>query len=463
MEGRPIQPNHQFLDLTSSPTLLGLYTQLCLCYDLPDPSSHTQIVEKLEAGLEKLSASFPWIAGGVAWKDGVRKMQPLRTSPCLVVKDFTNDSSMPTMEQYRTAKFPFSMLDESVICPVNTLPNPLAPESVPIFLVQANFIVGGLLLTFSGEHSTMDMIGQAQVISLLSKACKDEGYTEQELLGGNIDRREIFKLLDKYERGPELDHQIKKSAQPSVVPGLGLEDQIAEDAPELSNTPPEEVIWAYFDFSDRALADLKRQISQSLTSGYVSTDDSVSALVWQSVARARLKRLSPETKSTFARAVDARRFLGVSKTYQGLLTNMTYHTHSLEKLVQTPVALIASEFRYAVDPKTTQLEYNTRAFATAFVQADDKSIFGPVINQQPDRDIALSSWANINSYSLDFGLRLGKPESVRRPRFAPVESLIYLMPRNAKGDSAAAICLRKEDMDALKADSEFLRYATYVG
>ncbi|KAJ6072290.1 hypothetical protein N7467_010375 [Penicillium canescens] len=53
------------------------------------------------------------------------------------------------------------------------------PNSDPasLFLIQANIITGGLILTFVAQHNTMDMTGQAHIIHLFSKACRDEFYT----------------------------------------------------------------------------------------------------------------------------------------------------------------------------------------------------------------------------------------------------------------------------------------------
>lgn len=473
MEGRPIAPDYQHLDQTAPQSFLGLYTQLCLCYSIPDPSCHVTIIQKLEAGLEKLSSAFPWVAGQVSKEGNSIRMTPLARTPRLVVKDFTSDPSFPTMSEYRAAKFPFSMLDESVVCPVNTLPGDFAQGSAPIFLIQVNFIVGGLLLTFTAEHGAMDMTAQAQIISLLSKACKGESFTPSEIADGNVDRRTTIKLLENYTIGPELDNQVKKppaatidentngSVEKTVDPDS--EGESKEKNERLKSNPQPECLWAYFSFSKESLTQLKSEATDTITSGYVSTDDTITAFIWKLVARARLFRLPPNTQTTFARAIDARRFVGVSKTYLGLLNNMTYHKQSLEEVSQAPLGVIASEFRRAVDPRTSQLEYNTRAYATAFTQSEDKSILGPVINLEVGKDVMLSSWANINSYDLDFGLGVGKPECVRRPRLAPVESLVYIMPRDPNGNSAAAVSLSVEDMDAVRRDPEFVKYATYVG
>jgi len=151
--------------------------------------------------------------------------------------------------------------------------------------------------------------------------------------------------------------------------------------------------------------------------------------------------------------------------YPGILQNMTYHTFSLQKLVDEPLGGVASHLRAAVDPKTSSLKYNTCALATFLHRSDslNKASVSITATIDPSSDIMLSSWAKVNCYDLDFNLGLGKPESVRRPRFDPFESLIYLMPKAREGEIAVAICLRDEDMERLRADVEFKEHARYVG
>jgi hypothetical protein len=79
------------------------------------------------------------------------------------------------------------------------------------------------------------------------------------------------------------------------------------------------------------------------------------------------------------------------------------------------------------------------------------------------KDIMLSSWANQKSYELDFGLGLGKPEAVRRPRFDTFQGLVYLLPRSLVGEIGIAMCLSNTDLAKLTADELFTSYATYIG
>jgi hypothetical protein len=446
------------------PGLSNLYTQICCCFSVVDASSHSAIINTLTSGLERLSESFPWVAGQVVNEGsgegipGTFKIKPLEKSPRLVVKDLRNDPSTPTMDAFRRANFPFRMLDETIIAPRNTLPGSSDEFASPVFLLQATFVTGGLLLTFVGQQNVMDMTGQGQIIDLLSKACRNGQFTSEELLSGNLDRRNIIPLLDdSYTPGSELAHQMVKPTPSHTI----SKDTNANPAPP----PPPKCSWAYFTFHPTSLAALKSLAKKTITlpSGYISTDDSLSAFIWQSIIRARLPRLNPTTKVTFARAVDARRYLDISPTYPGLVQNMTYHTYTVQKLVEEPLGSIASQLRSAVDPKTSNLGYQTRALATFLSRTPDKSSASVTATLDLSADIMLSSWAKQDFYDLDFNLGLGKPEAVRRPQFPPVESLLYLMPRALDGEIAVALCLRDEDMERLRADEEFAKYGRYIG
>ncbi|KAL0954694.1 hypothetical protein HGRIS_003643 [Hohenbuehelia grisea] len=443
------------LDILGQTPSLKIYTQICHCYHVNDPSSHSSIVTTLTTGLERLSTSFPWLAGQVVNEGasesstGIFKIKPLDKAPRLVVKDLVNDPSAPTMDDLQTSGFPFRLLDESVIAPIKTIPASSDEPAWPVFVVQASFIPGGLILVFLAHHCTMDGTGQGQVISLFSKACHGTPFSLEEVTSGNLARRNLIPFLDDpYEPGPELSLQIFKPSS----------------APSLESTPPAppRCTWAYFTFPSTSLSALKALATETITSGFVSTDDALSAFIWQSVTRIRLQRLGHVEQVRFARAVEVRRYFNVPHTYPGMIQNMAFSAYPLKQLVADPLGAVASLLRSVVDPKTSNLAFNTRSLATFFSRTPDRSIISLTAGLDFTQDIMLSSWAKLDSYELDFNLGLGKPEAVRRPQFTPVESLMYLLPRTLDGEITLAICLREDDMERLKSDAAFTKYARCI-
>ena len=66
----------------------------------------------------------------------------------------------------------------------------------PVFLVQANFIRGGLLLTCTLQHQVGDMTALGEVMSLFHKACKGEAFIDEELRLANVDRTDVIPIHD---------------------------------------------------------------------------------------------------------------------------------------------------------------------------------------------------------------------------------------------------------------------------
>jgi hypothetical protein len=454
------------------PTLFKLYTQLAYIFSVPDDCRHSTIVETLQRGLERLSTQFPWIAGQVVNTNSDSnstpsyKIRPFEPTPRLIVKDLTKDSNAATFSLLKEARYPMSMLHESVWAPCPTLAgiggfDPAKPsgdgtDPAPVFLLQATFIKGGLVLCINEQHNVADMSGQDAMTALLSKACRNEAFTEEELRIGNMDRSNMVPLIE------EKDWMPGKELEPQLLPSNPLVDAGVR-------APPPTCSWTCFTFSAAALDQLKIYAIKTLPQdfeGYITTDDALTALIFQSVLRVRLPRLlsDPTREVTCTRAVDARQYFNAPSSYPGMLNNITYTTYPLSKLLSVGLGAIAAEMREQVNPKTCDLAYRTRSLVTFISQTpENQAKISFTAKIRPDADVTLSSWSKVKAYDCDFGLGMGEPEAVLRPAFVPVESLFYLMPKTRGGEIAAALCLRDEDLERLKRDGEFNRFASFVG
>jgi trichothecene 3-O-acetyltransferase len=441
--------------LGQQPRINRLYTQITFCFELrSDSLSQSEIIGTLQNGLQSLSESFPWIAGRIVNENETFKIKSCGKESRLVVKDYEKDRQMPQWDTLQEANFPFRLIDESTVAPCKTLES--ISDNLPVFLVQANFVVGGLLLTLNGQHGSMDMAGQDQMMYLLAKACRKEPFTSSELSICNMDRRNIVPLLNDNERDSVDDRSCKNhgvSSNTEAVQGQ------AERSPSC--------VWAYFAFAASSLATLKSLASASVPPGtcdFVSTDDVLSAFIWQSISRSRLPRYERETstpKTTLSRNVDVRRYLSIPSTYPGLVTNATIHTSSLDDVLKQSFGTLALQLRSALDPEL--LSHRTRELATAIARDKNGQHAVPVPRGNPELDVRLSSWAKDNCYSLDFGF--GLPVAVRRPRFAEGsrEGLVYFLPKTLEGDIVVGICLRDEDLERLKGDQKFIQFGKFVG
>lgn len=441
----PTQALDEYLDIFGQqPRINTIHTPICFCFSC---ETHKGVVESLQDGLERLAASFPWVAGRVIRDDadGAFKIRPSDAPTPLKIRDLRD--SFPGMRECADRRFPCRILDEDVIAPCKTFGS---DGPAPVFVVQANLIQGGLLLVFSALHSAMDMAGQSQVIHLFSKACRGEPFTDEEISIGNLPRRHIIPLFDDNELKPEHRPESHKEA---IIKGTGKTEAAAE------------ATWAYFIFSDDALRALKSQamVSRDLLPSdiaFLSTDDALSAFIWQSITRSRMPRLSrpAETRSVITRTADARSHLQLPETYAGLVVCKTSSAVECSALVREPLGITASRLRRAL----RDVGYSTKAVATLLSKGHPGTLPGADV-LEPSTGVNLSSWAKARCHELDFGRTLGKLEAVRRPTFKAWESLVYLMPKSPNGEMAVAVCLREEDMMRLRNAEEFTRFASYVG
>lgn len=453
--------------LGTQPRLFRLYTQLAFMFRATEQVQHDTIISKLTAGLDRLAQAFPWTAGQVIntnhEPDGLPsyRVRPLEARPRLIVRNYENDAAIPTLARLEEAKYPMSMLHEDVWAPCPTKPSGSGNEPAPVMLVQLSFIKDGLVLCINMQHNVCDMNGQAAVMGWLSRACRNEKFTKDELHIGNTDRRATVLPIN----GAAQD--VRDDLENQLLPTSNdLHGSVATTATPAPVPPP--CSWVYYKLSSSSQQRLKDFASTELPdefTKFISTDDALSALIFASVLRARRHRLPDESRVvSIARAVNARRYLNVPADYPGVLQNMAYTKHSLANLCELPLGHIAASLRRQVDPGTSDVARRTRSLITFLSQApENSSKFSFVARQNYDADIALSSWSKVPAYDWDFGLGLGSAVAVRRPGFLPIESLMYIMPKDRDGSTAVAMCLREEDIKRLQKDEEWAHFVEYVG
>lgn len=456
----------------------NIYTQICLCYSMPDsrPAARSTIIETLATGLERLSSSFPWVAGQVSRRsDGIFVIEPLERTPRLVVNDQCSDRmSDPSNRMSLTwnnlgdAGLPARMLHENDIAPINTFPEDDLPD-IPVLVLQASFIPAGVILCFAAQHQVMDATGQGHIMHLLAKACDPncaEPFTADELKQANRSRRDVVPLLSE----SELDSILAETQIGSNKDDQHTARRVRPLRP-LPNIQPS-LDWTYFTFSASSLARLKNLATGTIPTGtFISTNDALSAYLWQCITRARRSRLEAAGRVALTRTVDVRSHLGISPLYPGLAVKKTYSSASLETVLCEPLGKLAAKLRLALsDPDNLtvnpgyQAQLSASLLSSPSKRAQDKlaSLSPPKLD--PTKDVNLSSWAKLKTYDLEFGLGLGRPETVRRPAFEPkMEGVVYLMPKRPDGGVEVMACLREEDLEALGGDQEFNSYAVIIG
>ncbi|RAL15842.1 putative trichothecene 3-O-acetyltransferase [Aspergillus homomorphus CBS 101889] len=451
---------------------LKTYTHLLLSFPIADRQSRRAAIEALYAATEVLISELPWLAAEVVHEGqapGHSGTFRLRSCPeysrpenLVIVRDASDICA--SYEEIVAARGPCSMLPVSALGPVVSFPERYEDsriEPARAFMMQANFIRGGLLLDLAGQHNFMDGGGLFQCSRLLAKALRGERFSPAELKQGNRDRRRLIPLLGADE--PLLDHAhlLRRRCPPSAPLNK-------------SSRPP--ATWHFFQVPARQMASIKHRAASELASflstspgplpkdaiRYISTNDALCAFLWKrlSTARRRISPLPPHRLTKFSRAVDARRAMAIPKEYMGQMgfnasTRLSYAVLDALSLGQT-AALLRAQVAGA------NTEYAVRSWATFIAQEPDKSriMFGGEFD--PETDVGVSSLAHVELYSEGFG-GLGRPSLVRRPTSRPFEGCVYFWSRTEGGDLGVMACLNERDLGALRADEEWGEKVEYIG
>ena len=440
------------------PSLLGqvplnFYTQVLLGFSL-DPQNIEAAVKNLTDGIRTLIESFPFLAGRVVLEgnnstsSGVYRVVAREDVDILKIKDCT--SYCVSFADILSAKAPASMLDGNLLAPMKGIPEAHNPaSSLPVFLLQLNIVKGGAILCSSCMHQSLDMNGQGQLLSLLAQACNSQQFRNEDIIAGNLDGSTVIPLLGNSEI--PLKHENFR-----CLSRLGLNVPAAE----VSSSAP----WTYFRFTKASLIKLKTEAMSGANgaSDWVSTNDALTAFIWQRVAIARSRRFGPETSMFCDRLVNIRGRLQppVPAGYMGHMLILDQIALSFGQLAKASLSDLAVQLRRSLNSID---DYHIRSAATVIKNEKDRSTFQYGANAVTGRDLTVSSWAGLNLGSISFGPALGRAAFIRRAIQADCEGLAYFMPATSDGDIDVTISLSKEDYDIIDQDPIWKQFAERLG
>lgn len=427
------------------------YTQMLLCFPIEQESHRSKVIQLLRQASRDLVEAIPILAGQVQnHKDpnvptsGTLRVVPYHHPESSNVRVKVLDDFVP-YDQLREAQAPATMLDQAKLAPMKGLPNRYADSDVaPVFIIQANFIPGGLILCFTGMHSVMDATGLGQLLKLFATLCRGEELSASDLAAANLDRA-------------KLDFALKPGQTPMKHPELAQKpDEAQKD--DAMKAPAS--VWSYLHIPASRLIELKHEGSRDLTSkpSWVSTNDVVTTWLWRAVTRARSVNIDMSKDSILSRAISGRRRLEPPMpNYLGNIVTCPKHRLAIKDLTEDSLSKVTQSVRETTNSIN---DHYVRSMATLIASEPDKNklTFG---FEAPDRDLMVSSWAAVPAYE-DFGNVLGRADFVRRPT-VPWSSIIYIMPKRPDGSLDIAVALSEDDMLRLKSDEQVTAVATYIG
>ncbi|KAH8429031.1 uncharacterized protein LDX57_006702 [Aspergillus melleus] len=446
-------------DVIGQLPILKSYTHVLLCFPLAD-EKRTSILASLESAAHTVISALPFLSGRVINEgagpnnSGVFKVArfPRQESPDhLFVRVEDRSAVCPSYDELLAAHGPSAMLPGYVLGPRKAFPEPYderEDDPAPVLDIQANLIHGGLLLDIAAQHNIIDAGGIFQIANLLATAMRGDPIPKAQIDEANRPRREIIPLLGPCE--PLLDHS---DLRPSFV---------IKDLPPLAAVALFQ--WRYLRIPAAAVARIKAMADANPedfdpSTPFVSTNDALTAFIWQRLTIIRLARLqTPDAISRISRAVDFRRVMGLSPAYLGHMIRVAFLRLSFTDIVNSSLSRLASLLRKSVLDITN--EYSLRSYVTYIANEPDKANIAYGGGFDPKTDLSCSSIAHIRVPV--FG-DLGKPDLLRRPTYRPLPCSAYTAPMLDGEGMEVLICLLGEEMELLRGNDVWRELIEYVG
>lgn len=392
-----------------------------------------------------------------------------------------------------------------------------------------SFIAGGCILFICVNHSVMDGVGAATVVGRWAQNCSDiqqmgglriarNVVSNAELSGipsasparaaglhvafaegkDAVSGQNLDQLQNQTLWWKALGLRRPAEARVSLSTSTSLINSPAPSvsAPSVSSAPNlPDLISTVFTASEVAVARLKamstpvhaKESPSAAQEGFVTTFDSIAALLWRSIIRARLPDLeSPDDPAAICRLripVSVRQALDLPREYTGNAFLQSVTELPLDALLapggggggggQTVPALIRSSILAVRDPNVVRAAVSLSSAVPRLLGPDRRqhALFaaGPEGGLPSGRDLVLSSWRDLEWYRHDWGPMFahsrGRPEFVRMPIGAYHAGLCAILPRKKqRGEEGASgsadveeviISLTKKQMGRLRQDAEF--------
>ena len=439
------------------------YVRFILCFGLPSGFTHDGIAQILRQGLEATAAKITILNSLVVpvIDSNGRETKDLRQGDGTLfnVKDLT-DSGLD-FAQIRSQGFPSQVLDGEMLCSTGIFVASGAP--VPVFVAQANFITGGLLLGLSAWHGALDGTAISTTLRLWAQNCctlqqpNNINSKQLEILSADAFDKSRLSKVSLSEGRTIKDHPefLLLPETPTALP------------PGLAKTVKTQI----FYMSPASIPALKQLASPSNStnnqSGYtwISTNTAISALVWKSIMTATYAHQLPVTDTVcrFTSPLDVRKRMNPPLSPDLLASAWCFQDSSLplKKLLQASLAdvgLIVRENMDTIDAKYID------SLIGMIDSTPNPSLLLPLAFTDVLRSCSiLTSWAGFRMYDFDWGSSLGGAcERVRTVASGMFNGMHVVLPELTKemGEGLEIVVGLEDDaMERLKGDETWMRFA----
>lgn len=420
----------------------------------------------------------------------------------LIYKDLSN--VLPTFEELRDGGFVPSAFKDELVLGGNTFP----PLPADILIAQANFINGGCILATNFHHCCLDGIGVMVALKVWAESCR---YLQGDVSAtcSWLDSESFNHSLPEILHNQEGYSRRAEEVDPAVwgfLPFEAPEEPLRADAngtsvidkssiPKDRVLPPPPVFPRKFVWPPRPAENCLRStmflippenveklreavIADQAAKGAVpSTSDIVQAFFWRSAIRSRYRvakelrgeKFGPDDVSILELPVDGRPYFSslLPSSYMGSMLILNRPNLPVETLCSpsTSIGRIAYLLREAAARITPSLVHDT---FTLLQSLPDHSKFSIACAGLSGMNAMISNLMLFSTSEMSFGDKIfaggGSPAAMRpqierghrRFRF------LVIYPMKSDGGVELVMGTSPEELEMLKTDEEFMKYAMLV-
>ncbi|KAI1194947.1 hypothetical protein F5X97DRAFT_309707 [Nemania serpens] len=466
------------------------YVRLLFPLPLKAGVEYKTVYNDLVEALQKTFVQEPWANGKVFrqskdapdWRQGQLE---IRYSP------YTLESPKPwqvrykeldtewTYEELRDVGFPSDVFAEEDLLDAPALGD-VDGVGADIFVAQANFLPGGLLLGFTTSHAATDAAGMLNICRLWADNFRELHDRDA---GGKV-HPSWFTPIDNDRKLTTriADEEASKRTKPVDPNDAWLRTLVCLDAPPTgravnghSSSPARTMLNRVMFISSSDLAALRKEtLAEPLPEGMAapSASDAINALLWRGVMRARAKSAEARSVkldpiSVFEAPVDVRD-LFASEFPGNFLGNCWLVNNArmpLEELISpsTSISRVMRVLREGSDRLTRQTIHD--AYTLLQTTPDLARVQGRFVERPESSDLLISNVIHYPLEYLTFGDRYldngGVPHVLRvlHSHYAPNVRLAHILPRSkTHGGVELSVNMFDDELAYFLEDEEATRY-----
>lgn len=441
------------------------YVRFILCFGIRSGVSHDDATQILRQGLRATASKVHVLNSlvvSVTDSNG-KQAKDLRQDdiPMFTVKDLTNTRLV--YGDIRSQGFPSHIFDGEMLCPTGRFAVPASP--VPVFLVQANLITGGILLGLSVWHGALDGTAITTILRLWAQNCctiqdpNKQSFDNFTLSSGAFDGLRLSKV--SCAEGGTIDHHpeflLLPEAPTALPPALtqSLKAQIFHISPDSISALKE-------------LASPENSAFPQTEHSWISTNTAISALIWRSIMAATYVHECPipESVSIFSSPLNARKRMDPPLAPDLLASAWCFQDSRLpvKSLLEAELADVALVVRKATDKVDAGY---IDSLINMIDSLPDPSLLLPLAFTDVLRTCSMStSWAAFRMYDFDWGDVLGgRCERVRTAASGMFNGMQVVLPELTQemgGGLEIVVGLEDVAMERLKVDALWMKFARLV-